>query len=121
MKKKILIIEDFENSRFVIEFTLKQIGFEVYNAINGQDALKYLDGREINLIITDLNMPVMDGIQFTKEARKMDEYKSIPILMLTTEKDATKKQLAYAGDVTAIIQKPFERETFIKAVQRAVK
>jgi len=121
MKKTILIVDDFENTRRVVEFSIKKLEHEILMAENGIDALKYFDGRKIDLLITDLNMPKMDGIELVTEVRKNPLYMFIPILMLTTERNQEKKDLADAVKVTAWVQKPFEQERFVKIVQRCLK
>jgi len=120
MKPTLIIVDDFENTLFVIEFTLWQNDFQILKAENGAEALRYFDGRQIDLLITDLNMPDLNGIELTKQVRLLPQYKRIPVLMLTSEKDAKKKQEALNSGVTAIVQKPFEREEFIKTVKRAL-
>lgn len=121
MKKTILIVDDFENTRRVVEFSIKKLEHEILMAENGQEALKYFDGRKIDLLITDLNMPIMDGIELVQEVRKSPLYMFIPIIMLTTERSQEKKQKADEIKVTTWVQKPFEQERFLKIVQRCLK
>jgi len=91
MEKKILIVDDSESIREVVSFTLENAGHEVVKAVDGQDALKYLDGQKYDLIITDLHMPNLNGIELIKKVRTIEEYKFIPILFLTTESQTAKK------------------------------
>lgn len=119
--KTILIVDDFENTRKVIEFALKTVEHESLTAANGVEALEYFDGRKIDLLITDLNMPKMDGIELVKKVREMEQYMFIPILMLTTERNTAKKQLAEDVKVTSWIQKPFDFERFLKIVTKCLK
>lgn len=120
MKYTAVIVDDFENTRFVIGLTLSMEGFNVLKAESGEEALKLFNGQPIDLLITDLNMPGMTGIELTSRIREKPEYRRLPILMLTTETDAAKKNEATIAGVTAIIKKPFERDDFIKKVKRAV-
>jgi len=120
-KQTILIVDDFENTRFVIEFTLKQAGYEVYKAASGNEALRYCDGRKIDLVITDYNMPGMDGVELVENIRKIGEYHDIPILLLTTETNQAKKDRAKAVGVTGWIQKPFVVDKFLAFVKKALK
>ena len=120
-KKTILIADDFENTRFVIEFTLKQAGYDVLKAVDGQDALRYFDGRKIDLLVTDLNMPRMDGLELALEVKKMQQYQAIPILLLTTEVSEEKKQKAKDAGVTGWIQKPFVIDKFLSFIKKALK
>ncbi|MCK5278201.1 MAG: response regulator, partial [Cyclobacteriaceae bacterium] len=91
MNKKVLIVDDSESIREVMNYTLSNANYEVLVGIDGSDALRYLDGNPINLIITDLNMPNKNGIELIKEVRAKNEYKYTPILVLTTESQAGKK------------------------------
>lgn len=121
MKKTILIVDDFENTRWIIEFSLKKLNAEILKAENGEEALKYFDGRKIDLVITDYNMPKMDGAELVKKVREMNQYSFIPILMLTTETSQKKKDLAKEVKVTGWIQKPFKQEAFLKIVEKCLK
>lgn len=119
--KTILIVDDFENTRKVIQYTIKNIDHEPLTAGNGIEALEYFDGRNIDLLITDLNMPKMDGIELVKKVREMDNYKFIPIIMLTTERSPEKKRKADDVKVTTWVQKPFDFEVFNKIVRKCLK
>lgn len=120
MKKTIVVVDDFANTRWVIEFSLKNLNLEILNAENGQDALKYFDGRKVDLLITDYNMPEMNGIQLVQEIRQMSDYMHIPILMLTTERNPKVRQRADDVKVTAWIQKPFQQEHFLRVVKKSL-
>ena len=121
MAKNILIIDDSESIRELVSLTLESAGYKVEKAIDGVDALRFLDGREINLVITDLNMPNMDGIGLIKEVRKKDGYSVIPILMLTTESQAAKKEQAKAAGATGWIVKPFVQEKLLEVVKKVIR
>ncbi len=121
MAKTILIVDDSESIREVVSFTLENEGYEVLPGIDGKDALKYLDGRSIDLIITDLHMPVMDGIGLIKEVRQMNDYQRIPILFLTTESQAAKKMEAKDAGATGWIIKPFVPAKLIAAINKVVR
>lgn len=121
MKKTIVVADDFENTRWVIEFSLRKIECEILKAENGNEALKFFDGRPIDLLITDYNMPEMDGAQLVGEVRKLEQYQFIPALMLTTETNEKKKEAAKAVKVTAWIQKPFKQEEFTAIVKKCLK
>ena len=92
MAKKALIVDDSASMRQMVAYTLRQGGFEVIEGENGQDALDKLPGQKIEIIITDLNMPIMDGITFIQQVRTLPAFKFVPILMLTTETQASKKE-----------------------------
>lgn len=121
MKKTIIVVDDFENTRKVIDFSLKSLDAEILQAENGQEAFNLFDGRKIDLLITDLNMPIMDGIQLVGEIRKHPMYMFIPIIMLTTERSQEKKQRADEVKVTTWMQKPFDQQKFLKIVERCLK
>ncbi|MFQ3579214.1 MAG: response regulator [Bacteroidales bacterium] len=119
--KTILVVDDFPNTRKVIEFTLKKLNsVELIFAEDGRDALRYFDGRPISMLITDYNMPNMDGAELTKEVRKLRDYECIPILMLTTETSEDKKQKAKELGVTAWMKKPFVAESFFSFVEKCI-
>ena len=121
MPKKILIVDDSESIREVVSFTLENEGFEVLVANDGTDALKFLDGREIDMIITDLHMPEMDGITLIKHVREMEAYQRIPILFLTTESQTAKKMEAKEAGATGGIIKPFVPAKLIAALQKVLR
>ena len=118
MPKIILIVDDSSSIRAVVSFTLKNAGHEVFEAIDGEDALKHLDGKKIDIIITDLYMPLLDGIGLIREARKLEHYKFIPMILLTTESQETKKQEARQAGATGWIVKPFVPEKLLSVVDK---
>jgi two-component system chemotaxis response regulator CheY len=121
MAKIILIVDDSESIREVVSFTLENEGYDVLIANDGTDALKFLDGRHIDLIITDLHMPEMDGITLIREVRKMPNYQRIPILFLTTESQAAKKMEAKDAGATGWIIKPFVPAKLIAALNKVLR
>jgi two-component system, chemotaxis family, chemotaxis protein CheY len=121
MAKTILIVDDSESIREVVSFTLENEGYKVLVGIDGKDALKFLDGTDIDLIITDLHMPVMDGIDLIKEVRNMEKYQRIPILFLTTESQAAKKMEAKEAGATGWIIKPFVPAKLIAAINKVIR
>ena len=120
MGKMILIVDDSATIRQVVGMTLKGAGYEVMEASDGKDALKKLDGKKINLIISDVNMPNMDGITFVKEAKKLANYKFTPVIMLTTESQDSKKQEGQAAGAKAWVVKPFQPEQMLAAVAKLI-
>ena len=121
MDKTILIVDDSESIREVVSFTLENEGYSILVGIHGKDALKFLDGTHIDLIITDLHMPEMNGIEFIKEVRTMDQYRRIPILFLTTESQASKKLEAKEAGATGWIIKPFVPAKLIAALKKVLR
>ncbi len=108
MSKRVLIVDDSPTMRQMVSFTLREANFDVLEAENGQDALNKVQGQKFDLILTDLNMPVMDGITFIRNARGLAATKYVPILMLTTESQAEKKTEGKTAGATGWIVKPFD-------------
>ncbi len=121
MKKTIVVADDFDNTRWVIDFTLKTLDCEVLKASNGKEALAYFDGRPIDLLISDLHMPQMNGLELVRAVKYKSEYFEMPIIMLTTEKKTELKQEAMDLHVTMWMQKPFQTEEFLKIVKKCLK
>jgi two-component system, chemotaxis family, chemotaxis protein CheY len=121
MAKNILIVDDSESIRELVSLTLEALGYTVEKGVDGVDALRFLDGRVVNLIITDLNMPNMDGIQFIREVRKTAAYSTIPILLLTTESQQAKKEEAKAAGATGWIVKPFVQAKLLEVVKKVIR
>lgn len=118
MSKIVLTVDDSKTIREMVSFTLKGQGFEVIEAEDGQQALSVLNGKEVSVIITDLNMPNMDGFELMKKLRADPKYKFTPILMLTTESDDGKKELGKQAGATGWIVKPFNPEKLIQVVNK---
>ncbi|WP_328472496.1 response regulator [Actinoplanes sp. NBC_00393] len=120
MAKSILIVDDSASVRQVVSIALKGAGYEVITANDGKDALSKMTGQRIHLIISDVNMPNMDGITFVAEAKKLPAYKFTPIIMLTTESQEDKKKQAQAAGAKAWVTKPFQPEQMLSAVAKLV-
>lgn len=120
MAKKILIVDDSSSVRTVARMALREKGYEVLEAANGQEALAKLDGERCNLVISDVNMPVMDGITLLKEIKRHPNYKFTPVIMLTTEAGEDKKQEGRAAGAKAWITKPFQPQTLVDAVSKLI-
>lgn len=116
MAKTILIIDDSASLRQVVKMALTGAGYDVIEAGDGQAALALLDGRQINMAVCDINMPVMNGIEFVKAAKKLPAYKFLPILMLTTESQDAKKEEGKAAGAKAWMVKPFSPTQLVSAV-----
>lgn len=118
--RTVLIVDDSVSMRQMVGFTLRQGGYEVVEAEHGQDALNKLQGTVVDLIITDLNMPVMDGITLIQNVRKQAALKTKPILMLTTEGLAAKKEQGKAAGATGWIIKPFDPQKLLQTVAKVL-
>ena len=118
--RKILIVDDSVSIRQMMSFTLRRGGYEVIEAEHGQDALDKLLGVTVDLMITDLNMPVMDGITLIQNVRKIPAMKNKPILMLTTEGLASKKEQGKAAGATGWIVKPFDPDKLLQTLAKVL-
>ena len=119
--KRIMTIDDSASLRQMVTFTLQGAGFEVVQAVDGRDALEKLRGRDIHLFLVDLNMPNMDGLELTRRLRAMPEYKFAPIVLLTTESHADKKQQGKAAGATGWIVKPFDPDKLLAVVNKVMR
>lgn len=120
MSKNILIVDDAASIRQVVSITLKGAGYNVIEAVDGKDALSKLNGDKIHLIISDVNMPNMDGITFVKELKQLPAYKFTPVIMLTTESQDAKKQEGQAAGAKAWVIKPFQPQQMLAAVSKLI-
>ena len=118
MAKTIMIVDDSASIRTVVGIALRGEGYSVIEAKDGQDAINKLFGQKVNLIISDVNMPIMDGITFVKNVKQMPAYRFTPIIMLTTESDESKKRQGQEAGAKAWVVKPFNPEQMVSAVQR---
>jgi two-component system, chemotaxis family, chemotaxis protein CheY len=119
--KTILVVDDSTSMRQMVSFTLKEAGFDVIEGINGRDALTHIQGKTVNMVITDLNMPEMDGMTMIRQLRAKPEFKYTPILMLTTESQQEKKLEGKAAGATGWIVKPFNPEQLLQVVGKVMR
>lgn len=120
MTKTALIVDDSTSIRQMVAFTMKEAGFQVVEGANGQEALDRAQGQKVDVVVTDLNMPVMDGITLIRQLRTLPEFKFTPILMLTTESQESKKQEGRAAGATGWIVKPFNPQQLLAVVAKVV-
>ena len=120
MAKIIMTADDSASIRQMVSFTLKEAGYGVIEAVDGRDALNKLNSSEINMLITDLNMPNMNGIELISMTRANAKYKFIPIIMLSTESEELKKQEGKAAGATGWIVKPFKPEQLVAVVKKVL-
>ena len=118
MAKKILIVDDSESVRMIARLALREQGYDVVEAVNGVEALKQLDADRVHLVISDVNMPQMDGITLLKQIKQSAKHKFMPIIMLTTEAGQDKKDEGRAAGAKAWITKPFQPTVLIDAVSK---
>lgn len=120
MGKLIMTADDSASVRQMVSFTLKQSGYDVIEAVDGKDALTKLQSTKVDMLITDLNMPNLDGIGLIKGARAIPACKFIPIVMLSTESQDGKKQEGKAAGATGWIVKPFKPEQLLAVVKKVL-
>jgi two-component system, chemotaxis family, chemotaxis protein CheY len=120
MGKTILIVDDSPSVRQVVGIALRGAGYDVIEGVDGRDGLSKLDGRKVHLIISDVNMPNMDGITFVTEVKKLAAYKFTPIIMLTTESQESKKLEGQAAGAKAWVVKPFQPTQMLAAVSKLI-
>lgn len=117
---KIGTVDDSSSVRQMVSLTLKGAGYEVVEAVDGADALNKFKSGQVDMVITDLNMPNMDGIELIRGLRALPSYKFIPIIMLTTESQATRKQEGKDAGATGWIVKPFKPEQLLGVVKKVL-
>jgi two-component system, chemotaxis family, chemotaxis protein CheY len=120
MPTRILTIDDSKTMRDMLMLTLVDAGFDVLQAVDGQDGLEVLDKERVDLIITDINMPRMDGYEVIRQLRCNPNHKSTPILVLTTESESTKKNLAREIGATGWMVKPFDPDRLVATIRKVV-
>lgn len=120
MAKTVMIVDDSATLRQVVAIALKGAGYDVIEGCDGKDALSKLTGQKVHLIVSDVNMPNMDGITFVTEVKKLPAYKFTPIIMLTTEAGEAKKAAGQAAGAKAWVVKPFKPEQMLAAVSKLI-
>jgi two-component system chemotaxis response regulator CheY len=119
--KRIMTVDDSASLRQMVGVVLRGGGYEVVEAVDGLDALSKLKGQELHLFLTDVNMPKMDGLEFTRQLRAIPQYKFVPIVLLTTESNPEKKKEGKAAGATAWIVKPFDPDQLLAVVKKVVR
>ena len=120
MAKSVLTVDDSASIRQMVSFTLKSAGYEIAEAVDGQDGLDKAKAKSFDLILSDQNMPRMDGLTLIKNLRGLPQYKSTPILMLTTEAGDDMKSAGKAAGATGWLVKPFDPQKLIEVVKKVL-
>jgi two-component system chemotaxis response regulator CheY len=120
VSKTILTVDDSASVRQMVGMTLRQAGYEVVEAVDGEDALAKLVGSGVHMVLTDLNMPNMDGIELIRRLRANPACRFIPIVMLTTESQSEKKQEGRAAGATGWIVKPFNPKQLLTIIRKVL-
>ena len=121
MAKNVLVVDDSQTIRQMIAFTLKSIHCTVVDAVDGVEGLQKAKLTNFDLVLTDQNMPKMTGIEFIAELRKLSQYKTVPVLMLTTESSTAVKDQGRSAGATGWIVKPFDPQKLIEVVNKVLK
>jgi len=120
-KKTIAIVDDFETTTFTVEFALKNAGYDVIKAHTPNEILEYFDGRDIDMLISDYQMPQMLGHELVAKIKTMPAYKNLPVLMLSSEKDESKQKLSRDAGAFGWVQKPYDLKRFLKIIENTLK
>lgn len=120
MAKKIMTVDDSASVRQMVSFTLKNEGYDVSEAVDGLDAITKLENEPVDMVLTDLNMPNMDGIELIKKLRANPKFKFVPIIFLTTESQDEKKQEGKQAGATGWIVKPFKPEQLVGVIKKVL-
>jgi two-component system chemotaxis response regulator CheY len=118
--KKILAVDDSPSIRQMVKLTLSKAGYEVTEANDGADGLRKAQSSQVDMVVTDLNMPIMNGLGLIRELRKLAAYRGVPILFLTTESDPEMKKQAKAAGATGWITKPFQQDQLIAVIKKVL-
>lgn len=120
MSASILTVDDSASIRLTTRVALSNAGYTITEAVDGMDGIDKLNGGQFDLIVTDLNMPKMDGLTMIRELRKMPAHMGVPVIFLTTESDNDLKQQAKAAGATGWLTKPFDPESLVKIVRKVL-
>jgi two-component system chemotaxis response regulator CheY len=120
MAKTILAVDDSGSLRQMVTFSLKSAGYDVVQAVDGQDGLDKAKQKTVDLVLTDQNMPIMDGLTLIKNLRSLGSYQNVPILMLTTESSDEMKAKGKAAGANGWLVKPFDPKRLIEVVQKVI-
>ncbi|QHE77687.1 response regulator [Hydrogenophaga sp. PBL-H3] len=119
--RSILAVDDSASMRKMVSFTLTGAGYHVVEAVDGQDAFEKAQTHSIDLVLTDQNMPVMDGLSLTRKLREHPKFKTTPILILTTESSDQMKQAGRSAGATGWLVKPFDPSRLIEVIQKVIR
>ncbi len=120
MEKKILIVDDCGTTRKLLSYIIKEKGYKIYGASNGIEALEMLATHPVDLVVTDLNMPQMDGFELSKSLRENDDHKETPIIMITTEASDVDKKISMDAGVTTYLTKPISPQRLIYEIEKVI-
>ncbi len=116
--KRIMIVDDCDTTRKLLSYIMRERGYKITSASNGIEALEMLATNPVDLVVTDLNMPQMDGMELSKNIRHSDMYKGIPIIMVTTESGETDRKLGIEAGVTTYLTKPISPQRLLYEIEK---
>lgn len=120
MEKSVLIVDDCDTTRKLLSYIIRERGFKIIGASNGIEALEVLATTPIDIVLTDLNMPQMDGYELSRSLRGQDEYKDLPIVMITTEASEADKKLGMEAGVNTYLSKPISPQRLLYEIEKLV-
>lgn len=118
MEKKILIVDDCDTTRKLLSYIVRERGYKIFVASNGLEALEVMAGNPVDLVVTDLNMPQMDGLELSRNLKGQDTYKNIPIIMVTTESGEADRKMGFEAGVTTYLTKPFSPQRLLYEIEK---
>lgn len=118
MEKKILIVDDCDTTRKLLSYIVRERGYKIFVASNGLEALEVMAGNPVDLVVTDLNMPQMDGLELSRNLKGQVPYKDIPIIMVTTESGEADRKMGFEAGVTTYLTKPFSPQRLLYEIEK---
>ncbi|MBI5561957.1 MAG: response regulator [Deltaproteobacteria bacterium] len=118
MEKRILIVDDCDTTRKLLSYIVRERGYKILAASNGLEALEVMAENPVDLVVTDLNMPQMDGLEFSRSLRGQEVYRELPIIMVTTESGDADRKMGFDAGVTAYLTKPFSPQRLLYEIEK---
>lgn len=118
MEKRILIVDDCDTTRKLLSYIVRERGYKIFSASNGLEALEVMAGNQVDMLVTDLNMPQMDGLELSRNLRSQDAYKDLPIIMVTTESGEADIKMGMNAGVTTYLTKPFSPQRLLYEIEK---
>lgn len=118
MEKRILIVDDCDTTRKLLSYIVRERGYKIYLASNGLEALEVMAENQVDMVVTDLNMPQMDGLELSRNLRSQEVYREIPIIMVTTESGDADRRMGASAGVTTYLTKPFSPQRLLYEIEK---
>jgi len=118
MEKRILIVDDCDTTRKLLSYIVRERGYKIFSASNGLEVLEVMAGNQVDMLVTDLNMPQMDGLELSRNLRSQDAYKDLPIIMVTTESGEADIKMGMNAGVTTYLTKPFSPQRLLYEIEK---